>query len=171
MSISADIHIVGWDPRYREGFIRLNREWIEHFFRLEPSDLKILGDPEGIIIRKGGQIFFALKGEEVVGTCALVHHPDAPLNRRYELAKMAVSPTVQGEGIGTRLGEALIDYARRHGVKHLFLEANTRLKASVKLYHHLGFRPVADYVPVYERCDLFMERNLDSDGGEEVFGK
>jgi GNAT superfamily N-acetyltransferase len=79
---------------------------------------------------------------------------------------MAVSPTVQGLGIGTLLGESLLDYARRKGVKHLFLEANTRLKASVKLYHRLGFKPVEDYVPVYERCDLFMERELDSTAGQ-----
>jgi GNAT superfamily N-acetyltransferase len=160
MNATSDIRIIGWDPRYREGFIRLNREWIEHYFRLEPSDLKILGDPEGVILRTGGQIFFALKGEEVVGTCALVHHPDAHAGRQYELAKMAVSPTAQGLGIGTRLGEALLAYARSLGVRQLFLEANTRLEASVKLYHHLGFHAVQDYVPVYERCDLFMELEI-----------
>lgn len=41
------VEITRWDRKYRSGFIRLNREWIERFFCLEESDLKILGDPEG----------------------------------------------------------------------------------------------------------------------------
>lgn len=53
---------------------------------------------------------------------------------------MAVSPAAQGHGTGYKLGKALIDYARGKGVKKLFLEANTRLEASVKLYHKLGFK-------------------------------
>lgn len=148
------ITIVGWDERYRDDFIRLNREWIEQYFRLEASDLKILGDPEGEIIRTGGEIFFALEDGKAVGCCALVHHPDTG---RYELAKMAVSPAAQGHGIGFRLGSALLDYASRRGINHLFLEANTRLEASVRLYHKLGFHAVDNGNAVYDRCNLYME--------------
>lgn len=148
-------HIVCWNKIYREDFIRLNREWIERYFRLEPCDLKVLGNPESEIIDKGGEIFFALIEGKVVGCCALIHHPET---QQYELAKMAVSPSAQGKGIGFRLGKALLAYAQAHGIKHLFLEANTQLKASVHLYHKLGFYPVeveADK-PAYDRCDLFM---------------
>lgn len=58
--MKEDITIVYWDRKYRDDFVRLNREWIEKFFHLEPSDLKILGDPEGKIIRTGGEIFSLL---------------------------------------------------------------------------------------------------------------
>ncbi|MBQ8531702.1 MAG: hypothetical protein IJ430_11195 [Parabacteroides sp.] len=58
--MKEDITIVYWDRKYRDDFIRLNREWIEKFFHLELSDLKILGDPEGKIIRTGGEIFSLL---------------------------------------------------------------------------------------------------------------
>jgi GNAT superfamily N-acetyltransferase len=148
------VRVVTWEPRYNKDFVRLNRQWIERFFKLEPSDLNYFSDPEGLIIRPGGEIFIALLGDEVVGCCALVHHADTDL---YELAKMAVDPSAQGHGIGTRLGHALIDYARAKGIKSLYLEANTRLEASVKLYHSLGFKPVPIEHAVYDRCDLFME--------------
>jgi GNAT superfamily N-acetyltransferase len=150
----ASVVITLWEPRYNADFVRLNQQWIERFFKLEPSDLKYFHDPEGEIITPGGQIFIALMEGKAVGCCALVHHPDTD---DYELAKMAVDPEAQGAGIGTQLGHALLDYARSHGIHHLYLEANTRLVASVKLYHALGFRPVPIEHAVYDRCDLFME--------------
>lgn len=151
------INILTWDPKYRDSFIRLNKEWIERYFRLEACDFKLLGNPEGEIIDKGGEIFFALDGETVVGCCALVYHPESG---RHELAKMAVSPAAQGKGIGFQLGSFLIDYARSKGIQNLFLEANTKLEASVKLYHKLGFHPVVQDHPAYSRCNLYMEIKL-----------
>lgn len=65
--IRDSVEITRWDRKYRSDFIRLNREWIERFFCLEESDLKILGDPEGEIIDKGGEIFLALNRGKVVG--------------------------------------------------------------------------------------------------------
>jgi GNAT superfamily N-acetyltransferase len=149
-----EIEVVTWAPELTPHFVRLNKQWIEHFFKLEECDLKTLGDPEGVIIRRGGQIFFARLGEEVVGCCALIHHPE---DDTYELAKMAVDPHAQNGGAGFKLGSALIQYAKERGVRRIFLEANTRLAASVHLYHKLGFVPVKDYHAAYDRCDLFME--------------
>jgi GNAT superfamily N-acetyltransferase len=157
LAIPHQIEVHLWNPVYRDAFIRLNREWIETYFCLEASDLKILGNPEEVIIRPGGQIFIAVEDGLPVGCCALVHHPDTG---NYELAKMAVSPAAQGHGIGTRLGEALINYARKKGVPRLFLEANTKLEASVKLYYKLGFQAIEADHPAYARCNLYMEKWL-----------
>ncbi len=151
------VEIILWEPRYRDDFVRLNREWIERFFCLEESDLRILGNPQGEIIDKGGEIFLALREEKVVGCCALVFHPDTC---RYELAKMAVSPEEQGRGTGFLLGTALLQYARQKGAATVFLEANTLLEASVHLYQKLGFREVEAKHPAYNRCNLYMEVSL-----------
>ena len=151
------MQIVTWSPIYKSDFIRLNKAWIERYFKLEECDYRTLGNPEAVIIDNGGQIFFAIDGDEVVGCCALIHHPD---NDTYELAKMAVNPASQGRGAGFMLGSALIKYARNLGVSEIFLEANTALQASVHLYEKLGFRAVADYHAEYERCDLFMRLQL-----------
>lgn len=157
--MAANIEIVRWNKAYENDFILLNKEWIERYFRLEPCDLKILGNPEEEIIHKGGEVFFALRGKEVIGCCALIYHPDT---QGYELAKMAVSPSAQGQGTGYQLGNALIEYARERGITHLFLEANTRLEASIHLYHKLGFRGVKMDHPAYSRCNLYMEADIRS---------
>ncbi|WP_300724847.1 GNAT family N-acetyltransferase [uncultured Bacteroides sp.] len=155
--MANSIQIVQWDKKYRNDFIRLNREWIERYFRLEPCDLKILGNPEKEIIGKGGELFFALDNGQVIGCCALIHHPESG---KYELAKMAVTPQSQGKGAGFKLGSALIRYAEEQRIPKLFLEANTLLEASVKLYYKLGFKAVEADHPAYDRCNLYMELKL-----------
>jgi GNAT superfamily N-acetyltransferase len=154
---SCDVEIYLWDKRFKNDFIRLNREWIERYFVIEPSDEKIFNDPEGVIIDKGGMVFLAVMDGRVVGCCALVYHDDSC---RYELAKMAVSPSAQGHGIGYKLGRSVLEYARLKGADEVFLEANTKLVASVKLYGKLGFKAVEKRDAVYSRCDLYMTCRL-----------
>ena len=52
--------IVGFDPRYAEAFARLNYQWIEHYFAVEPEDRRALDHPFEYAIAPGGEIFFAL---------------------------------------------------------------------------------------------------------------
>jgi N-acetylglutamate synthase-like GNAT family acetyltransferase len=152
------IKITTYEPQYKQDFIRLNQQWIETFFKLEQSDLDTFAHIEDSIIGRGGQIFFAIDdSERVMGCCALKPHPESD---SHELAKMAVSPDAQGKGIGRKLGKALLDYARSHDVKRIFLEGNTRLEASIALYRKLGFKEIPLKGNVYKRCDILMELNL-----------
>ena len=155
--MAGNVKIILYDPQYRDDFIRLNREWIERYFRLEPTDLKVFSDPKGEIIDRGGQIFFAVKDGKAVGCCALEVNADT---EQYELVKMAVSAAERGNGIGTLLGHAMIDYAKANGVKSISLEGNTTLTASLKLYRSLGFREVKGHVSDYDRVDIFMTIDL-----------
>lgn len=151
------ISIEKYRPEYKADFIRLNTEWITTYFRLEESDLQALNHVEEYIINSGGQVFFALLDDEVVGCCALIYHPE---NKTYELAKMAVSPTVQGLGIGRRLGENLLNYAKEQGVRQIFLEGNTAMEASIVLYKKLGFVEVPIEHAAYDRCNIMMIYDL-----------
>ena len=148
------VRIETYKSEYRNDFIRLNREWIESYFKIEASDIETFSHVDDIV-EQGGQIFLAITDDgEVVGCCALKHHPE---KQSYELAKMAVSPLHQGKHIGHQLGKAVMEYARKHGVKRIFLEGNTRLKASIALYRSLGFVEIPLQGNAYERCDILME--------------
>ncbi len=156
--MDGKITIVNYTPTYAKAFKSLNEEWISRYFTMEESDYRSLNDPDGYIINKGGFILMALYNDEPVGTCALIkmHHN----KYNYELAKMAVSPSVQGKGIGWLLAKAVMDKAKQAGAKWLYLESNTRLTPAITLYEKMGFVRVQGITSPYERCNIQMELEL-----------
>ena len=135
-------------------FRRLNAEWIERYFTIEPADAAILGDPQGHIIAPGGEIFFAVEHGRALGTCAVKPVGDG----RVELSKMAVTPRAQGRGVGRRLLGAALEWFLAREEPVLFLESHRSLGAALKLYESAGFRHCErPDVSRYERCDVYME--------------
>lgn len=143
-------------------FRTLNEEWITRYFSLEAKDRETLNNPVHSILLKGGHIFMAYAGAEVVGCVALIPMDDGV----YELSKMAVSPHLRGRGLGRRILQHAIAHAKSIGAKSLFLGSNTRLKDAVHLYESVGFRHVGpeNLPPMpYSRADVFMEMPLEPD--------
>ena len=152
------IAVAPMQAQHAADFRRLNLEWIERLFKVEPPDLEVLDDPVGSIIGRGGMVFVALDGDAVVGTAAMIRvTPD-----RYELAKMAVAKTYQRRGIGALLGVACTAYAAENGIRTVFLETNSRLDGAIRLYERLGFRHAPfPHTSDYARGDVYMELELD----------
>ena len=152
------LRIVDYTPEYADAFKRLNVEWITQYWELEAADEKALGGPKEHILDQGGAILIALYNAAPVGTVALIPYNDSTL----ELAKMAVSPAVQGKGFGLLLGEAALERARQMGANRVYLESNTILGPALSLYQKLGFSVVQDaQAPSpYERCNIRMETHL-----------
>lgn len=153
----SGIEVTPFRPQYAADFRRLNFEWIERMFKVEAPDLKVLDDPERAIVLPGGMIFFAVEGETVVGTVAMIRGDDG----RCELAKMAVAQTHQRRGIGELLGDVGTAWARERGFRCVFLETNSRLGNAIRLYERLGFRHAPWPHPSdYARGDVYMELEL-----------
>jgi DNA-binding MarR family transcriptional regulator/N-acetylglutamate synthase-like GNAT family acetyltransferase len=153
---SRDVRVIDYTPAYRDAFRELNEEWIRTYFKLEPSDLKVLHHPEEYILNPGGHILVAIdKTGEALGVCALIPIKDGPY--KYELAKMAVSPDTRGRGVGHLLGKAALGWARQHGAEKVYLESNTVLAPAIRLYEKLGFQKITGYPSPYERCNIQME--------------
>ena len=150
----ASIRVVPYEARWRNDFARLNEAWLRKYFRIEPIDAEVLGDPETHIRAGGGEVLFALDGDEVVGTCALMHAGEGV----YELTKMAVDESHQGQGIGRRLIEAAIEAFRARGGRELFLETNSLLRPAITLYESVGFahQPRVKPDSHYDRADVYM---------------
>lgn len=154
---SNQVEIINYSPKYHSAFKNLNVEWIDKFFIMEAADHKGLDNPDKIL-KNGGAIFIALYQGQSVGTCSLVKIENGPYD--YELSKMAVSPTVQGKGIGFLLGKTIIEQAKALGGKTLFLESNTKLVPAISLYRKLGFQKVPHTPSVYERSNIQMVLEL-----------
>ena len=138
---SLSISIIPFEPIYQQAFKELNKEWISTYFTMEAEDYKVLDNPQGYILDKGGYIAVALYNDEPVGVCALIKTTGK--EDGFELAKMAVSPKVQRKNIGWLLGQAVVDRAVELGAAKLYLESNTILTPAINLYHKLGFKKVA----------------------------
>lgn len=147
------INIKEYAPEYQQDFKKLNAEWIEKYFRLEEKDIETLNNPQENIIDKGGHILLAELNSEIVGACALQKMDE----KIYELAKMAVSPKVQGQSIGWLLGQACIEKARSLGAEKVYLESNTKLEPAINLYRKLGFQEITGVPSPYERCNIQMQ--------------
>ena len=152
------IEITVFRPEHARSFGELNREWLQRYHLMEPSEVEQLEEPERYFIGGGGQIFVALHDGQVVGTCAVTPHgPD-----EVELAKLAVSKDFRGRGIARSLVDRCLAYAREHGVRRVVLVSNSQLRTALQLYESLGFRYGA--VPAgtqYVSADVYMELDLD----------
>lgn len=134
-SMPGKITILDYSPKMKKHFQRLNYEWLEEYFSIEEKDKSILLYPKEKIINCGGTIFFALVDDEVAGTCAVIRHPD----KKFELAKMAVTKKYQTRGIGRILIDTAIEWVRDQKAQELFLLTNERLVAANFLYKKSGF--------------------------------
>ena len=149
-----------------EPFRELNEAWIARYFRLEEQDRIQLGDPESVL-RHGGQIVMAVADEERIGCCALIFVKPGV----FEVAKMAVSESYRGHGIGRKLLEYTIAQAKVIGARTLELASNTKLVNAVHLYESVGFRhlpPERVEPSPYARANVFMELHLSPE--EEISG-
>ena len=151
------VRVVPFDQSLAPHFESLNREWIEKDFVVEETDLQVFSDPFGQIVAPGGEIFFVISGEDVVGTCAVIPHGE----KDFELAKMAVTASSRGQGFGDLLIERVIDFAKHTGAQKLILVSNTLLGPAIKLYEKHGFKsvPITD-AGDYTRVDIQMELPL-----------
>jgi len=157
------IRIVGYDRAYVLDFAELNYQWIEKYFHIEDEDRAALDHPEAYAIDPGGEIFFVLLGDEVIGTAALVPKVFDKQGGviRFELAKMAVSPARQGQGIGKRLLAHAIAYAKHQGAQQVELSTNDILAPALEVYRDAGFiAQAAAKDERYERSNMFMVLDL-----------
>lgn len=149
--------IVDFEDRHADAFYHLNAAWIARHFTLEPIDEEMLRTPRARFLDPGGHILIAELDGEPVGTVGLIPMGDG----RMELSKMCVAERARALGIGLRLGQAALDWARAAGASAVYLESNRAGAATaVRLYRRLGFEEVDGGPSPYARCDIQMERRL-----------
>ncbi|MFT4252900.1 MAG: GNAT family N-acetyltransferase [Caulobacter sp.] len=157
-TLAPDMTVRDFADDLAEPFHRINAEWIEEMFALEPNDVDLLSNPRERIIDKGGAILFAQTPDlGVVGTCAIMKAKDG----WFELTKMGVSKAARGRKVGEFLLAKAIERARAMGAaERLYLLTNTKCAPAIHLYEKLGFVHDAEVMALfgarYERCDVAM---------------
>ncbi len=148
------LQIHTFNKKHRQAFHDLNIAWLEKYFTVEPAHRQMLENPEAELLAGGGEVFFALLNDVVVGTVGVRNAG----NGIYELTKLAVDPNAQSGGIGRKLCHAVIAFFVKAGGETLYLETHNSLKPALHLYEDLGFKigqnPGEKH---YDGCDLYME--------------
>jgi len=138
-------------------FYRINAQWIEAMYRLEPTDIDVLTHPRERLIAPGGDILFVEDPQlGIIGTCGLQKTGE----RQFELTKMGVLAEARGRKAGEFLLRAMIERAFALGCDRLYLLSNRKGAAGVHLYEKVGFvhdgQIMEQFGKRYARCDVAM---------------
>jgi mannose-6-phosphate isomerase-like protein (cupin superfamily)/N-acetylglutamate synthase-like GNAT family acetyltransferase len=150
------ITIVPYSDELKEYVKKLNVEWLEKYFKVEPNDVVQLSNPKEEIIGKGGLIFYTKYNGEIAGTASLLKME----NGIYELGKMAVTERCKGLGIGNVLMDYSLILAKQLNAKELILYSNTSLIPAISMYKKYGFEEIQMESGHYERANIKMRKQL-----------
>jgi DNA-binding MarR family transcriptional regulator len=158
---AAELRIRDYDDSLAGDFYRINEQWVSSMFTMEENDRRILEDPRGMIVDRGGVVCFVeAAGLGVVGTCALIRIEDGV----FELTKMGVLESARGRKTGEFLLRHVIARAEAMGIAKLYLLTNRKCASAIHLYEKAGFLHDAeimrDHGARYARCDVAMRYPL-----------
>ncbi|TWX68746.1 GNAT family N-acetyltransferase [Colwellia demingiae] len=79
-----------------------------------------------------------------------------------ELRKLFLLPESRGLGLGKKLTESCLDFAKSKGYKECYLDTLTSMESAISLYEKLGFihldKPLAG--TIHSGCDVWMLKKL-----------
>lgn len=154
--LNEAVQVIPFQKKYAPYFKKLNIQWLEKYFVVEPHDSKLLENCQENIIDKGGHIFFATINNKIIGCYSFIKIS----NKKYELGKMAIDPEYQDRKIGQKLLRHSIQFAKDNKWDLIILYSNTKLENAIYIYKKFGFIevPLENKLP-YLRCNIKMELN------------
>lgn len=132
-------------------------DWLP--FELDFQDYQSeLADVAAHYADPAGAVFLACgPDEDVVGVVGIRSLGDG----LAEMKRMYVADSGRGAGLGRRLAEHAIDFARRAGYRAIRLDSDLEsMPVANRLYEKLGFVDIPRYRENPLRCSRFMELQL-----------
>ena len=135
------LKISEYNTKDKEDFEKLNRDWLEEYLGITEYDIKVISDPERMILNKGGRIYL-LRVEDIVIGCFAI----SPINiAECELQKFTVRKDFRGKGLGSYLLDQAIRKALELNYKNILLFSHEDLKEATGLYKKQGFRIIENH--------------------------
>jgi GNAT superfamily N-acetyltransferase len=129
--------IVSCTPQLEGKFAEIWVPWLRSMTgrEPEPEDLLAVGDPWSFYVKGGGAVLFALRDGQPLGVVAVRNLSGGV----YEFCKLVVLERARGLGIGRKLVDACISFARHAGGRLLMLQSFRRLEVALGMYERMGF--------------------------------
>ena len=150
------IEIIEYDNKYHEDFKSMNLDYLDKYNLTESHDMIMLDNPVEVILGRGGFLWLAKAGEEIVGTVGIM--PEG--HGIFELIKMCVAENWRGRGISKLLLETCLQKVKELGAEKLILFSNHQLQTALKLYEKYGFKNVEVTDSPFATADVKMELDL-----------
>jgi GNAT superfamily N-acetyltransferase len=132
--------IAPWSPADRDDvlafIVAIQRG--EFGIGITAADQPDLADVAGAYRAGGGEFWVARLGGEVAGTIAAIRIAGDAV----ALRKMFVGAEYRGDGLAARLMETLVAWARREGVRTIYLGTTAVMNAAHRFYAKHGFERI-----------------------------
>lgn len=117
-----------------------------------------------VFSEKPGSVYFIAEiNNELVGGAGIYPTNGLPVDT-CELVKMYLLPHARGIGLGSRLIETCISFAKQNGYKKIYLESMPELEKALKTYEKFGFvyldGPMGN--TGHFGCEKWMLKDLDT---------
>jgi putative acetyltransferase len=151
-------------PEDNEPLARIIRETLTEFKAAKPGTVYF--DPAtdhlfDLFQKERSRYYVALENNLLVGGGGIYPTEGLPPDT-CELVKMYLSPQARGKGLGRKLIEECLAYAKEIGFKRVYLETMPELGQALKAYEKLGFEYLK--APMgnsgHFGCDLWMMKTL-----------
>jgi putative acetyltransferase len=99
--------------------------------------------------------------DELLGGGGIFPSPGLPQDT-CELVKMYLLQKARGKGLGKRLIQKALDFAKKAGYKNVYLETMPELKQALKTYEKFGFQYIDHPMgnTGHFGCDLWMLKSI-----------
>ncbi len=134
------MEIIRFEEKYKADVISLilDIQNNEAKINLSIEEQPDLNDIFGAYINDGGNFWLALDGGEVVGTIGLMK-----INHDWcVLKKFFVRADYRSKKVGLALYEALLDFAKTEGFRHIILDTPSVATKSHTFYERAGFKQI-----------------------------
>jgi molybdopterin-guanine dinucleotide biosynthesis protein A len=149
-----ELRIVPFHPEHAAGFRGVVADTLAEFgFTADPALDPDLDDPTAVY----EAVWVAVRAERVVGSVALRRLGPSEV----ELKRMYLRPTERGHGVGRRLLDMTLLWAREHRIGTIRLDTTERMEAARRLYEAYGFVRVPGDAPRQGQERLLYELRLE----------
>jgi molybdopterin-guanine dinucleotide biosynthesis protein A len=148
-----ELRLVPFHREHAAGFRELVSETLSEFgFTADPELDPDLDDPTAVY----EAVWVAVRGGRVVGSVALRRLGQDEV----ELKRMYLRPEERGHGLGRKLLEMALLWAREHRIRTIRLDTSDRMEAARRLYETYGFERVPGHAPRQGQQRLLYELRL-----------
>ncbi len=125
-----------------------------------PSDPEVNAMSQHYNDESSSLYLVATIGDNIVGGSGIAAFNGS--NEVCELRKLFLLPESRGLGLGKKLTEDCLKYAKNKGYKKCYLDTLTSMKSAISLYKKLGFKHLHKPLEgtIHSSCDVWMLKVL-----------